>query len=142
MSDNDEELFGRLLDGEPIKASVRLNPPDVEIREEDRQLFICSLALTALLRPGWDYACGTLAEKLRGREEFEGFKRRNAHSIAPQRTGPDPDPYLDCPRCNVDGSGIMLHAKDMFVDAVSRLVLCEKHKGPASKKILRIEVEE
>lgn len=33
-----------------------------EVAEDQRQMILCALALTTLLRPGWEYACGEIAD--------------------------------------------------------------------------------
>ena len=61
------------------------------LREDDRQLVLLSLACLALLRPGWDWALGNVAEKLDGRDAFEHFKRCNEDVVKPQSLpGPPP----------------------------------------------------
>ncbi len=54
-----------------------------DIDESDRQMLLLSLGLCVLLRPGFDYACGEIAEKLGGRAMFEDFKRFNPN-VKPQ----------------------------------------------------------
>ncbi len=56
----------------------------VDIDEADRQMLLLSLGLCALLRPGFHYACGEIAETLQGRAMFEDFRRLNADVVHPQ----------------------------------------------------------
>lgn len=49
--------------------------------EADRQMVLLSLALCTLLRPGFHYACGEIAERLQGRDMFEEFRRLNADVV-------------------------------------------------------------
>ena len=51
--------------------------------EADRQFILLSLALCALLRPGFDYAAGKIAQKLNGRAMFEAFKKANRDIVHP-----------------------------------------------------------
>lgn len=61
-----------------------------DIEESDRQLLLLSLGLCALLRPGFNYACGNIAEKLDGsRGRFEEFKRLNDDQVGPQGEPPN-----------------------------------------------------
>jgi hypothetical protein len=57
--------------------------PSVEIDEADRQAIVLALALTALLRPGWDSYLESVATKLWGATEFAEFKRANADQVRP-----------------------------------------------------------
>jgi hypothetical protein len=63
-------------------------PPTLEIKYEDRQLLVLSLALCSLLRPGWEYACREMAKRMCGgsSEMFDGFRECNE-----ARTPPHPD---------------------------------------------------
>jgi hypothetical protein len=56
---------------------------NVEIDEGQRQMILCALALTTLLRPGWEYACGEIADVFHGREMFELFRRNNRDQVKP-----------------------------------------------------------
>lgn len=56
---------------------------NVELEEEDRQFLLLGLALTARLRPGFDYAAGEIAKKLGGEQMFTDFKKYNAN-VEPQ----------------------------------------------------------
>ena len=55
-----------------------------EMEECDRQATLLALATLALHRPGWDWMLGEIAEKLRGREMFDNFKRLNNDGIVPR----------------------------------------------------------
>lgn len=57
----------------------------VAITEDDRQMILLSLALCTLLRPGFYYACGNIADQFQGREMFEEFRRLNGDSVQLQR---------------------------------------------------------
>jgi len=48
-----------------------------EICEEDRQLLLLGLAVLAIQRPGFKYACGEVAKKYHGEQMFEDFIRYN-----------------------------------------------------------------
>jgi hypothetical protein len=56
--------------------------------EGQRQLSLLALAHLALLRPGFEYALGELAEVFHGREMYEEFKRANADRTPPQDLWP------------------------------------------------------
>jgi hypothetical protein len=53
-----------------------------KIGKADRDFLLLSLALCSLARPGFHYAAGEIAEKLRGRAEFERFRELNADQTA------------------------------------------------------------
>jgi hypothetical protein len=55
-----------------------------DVEEADRQMLCLSLALCSLLRPGFEYACGEIAEKLQGRAMFADFRHFNMHSVKRQ----------------------------------------------------------
>jgi hypothetical protein len=55
-----------------------------EISEEDRQFIVLSLALTSLLRPGFNYAALEIAKKFGAEKMFADFKRYNCETVQPQ----------------------------------------------------------
>ena len=59
--------------------------PERELREEDRQLVLLSLARLALLRPGFDDALRAIAIKLDGAEMYDKFKLLAAPAPTPAR---------------------------------------------------------
>src|SRR3989442_563155 len=61
-----------------------LTMSNYSLQEEERQLIVLSLALCALLRPGFESAVGNIAEKLDGRDMFNEFRRLNADVVSPQ----------------------------------------------------------
>jgi hypothetical protein len=61
----------------------------LELSEEQRQLTLLALALTALLRPGFDLALREIASKLErpgypGLGMFDGFKNLNRDQVEPR----------------------------------------------------------
>lgn len=54
--------------------------------EGDRQMLLLAIAELALRRPGWDRTLGRLAERLSGREMFEGFKETSEGIVVPEET--------------------------------------------------------
>jgi hypothetical protein len=56
--------------------------------EGDRQMVLLALANLALLRPGFDFAIGLIAEKLDGKEMCEEFKRLNSDVVKPVNLWP------------------------------------------------------
>lgn len=56
----------------------------IGLDESERQFLILACALVALLRPGWDYCSGTIADKLQGKAMFERMKELNADVVKPQ----------------------------------------------------------
>jgi len=64
--------------------------------EEDRQLVLLAMAESALLRPGFDDAYSQIADRMQGREVFEGFKKANRDRIKPHsfpREAPNEIPH-------------------------------------------------
>lgn len=51
----------------------------IEIEEDERQLLILALALTSLLRPGWEPMCREKAVKLSGGGMFDEFRLYNTN---------------------------------------------------------------
>lgn len=60
----------------------------LELTEEERQLTVLALALTALLRPGFDWALRQVAVKLGGEDELDAFKMLNSDVVKPQPRQP------------------------------------------------------
>lgn len=56
--------------------------------ESDRQMLLLALGNLALLRPGFDFACGLIAEKLDGKEMYEKFKELNNDVVKPVNMWP------------------------------------------------------
>jgi hypothetical protein len=63
-----------------------LNIEKVAIVEADRQMILLSLALCTLLRPGFYYSCGNIADQFQGREMFERFRELNTDIVKPTRS--------------------------------------------------------
>lgn len=55
-----------------------------EFDEGERQLVVLSLALCSLLRPGFDWALGEIAEKLHARPMYEEMARLNQDRVKPE----------------------------------------------------------
>jgi hypothetical protein len=53
----------------------------LSLDEGERQMILLAMAELALSRPGWDWTLGETAEKLHGREMFEGFKKTSADRV-------------------------------------------------------------
>lgn len=78
------EMALRPIQEAPAAALPEIDIERVAIVEEDRQMIILALALTTLLRPGWYYACGNIADRFQGRDQFEEMRRLNADVVKPQ----------------------------------------------------------
>jgi len=46
----------------------------VELSEDERQMILMALGRLAVDRPGFEWFIGQIADKLQGRERFQGFK--------------------------------------------------------------------
>lgn len=55
-----------------------------EIEEEERQMVLLAIAILAIVRPGFAWALGEVAEKLQGRPMFEAFKQFNEDQYKPR----------------------------------------------------------
>lgn len=55
----------------------------VTIDECERQLILLALAKVAVERPGWEYCCGLLADKLEGRFLFQKFHNLRTDAALP-----------------------------------------------------------
>jgi hypothetical protein len=63
----------------------------IDISEDERQFLLLALALTVLLRPGFNLPAEALADKLEGLRMYEKFMHYNADVVKPQRLPADPN---------------------------------------------------
>jgi len=84
------DAFGAPLEDVENDDVDTLKPPPVKpedllgLAEEDRQFVLLSLALCSLLRPGFHFAAGNIAQKFFGREMFEQFREYNRDTVNPE----------------------------------------------------------
>ena len=79
-----------------------------KIEEGERQMILLAIAELALTRPGWDWCLGELAEKLSGREMFEGFKVTSSDRVKPADFLRLQDPT---PKATTEGTEVTQEAK-------------------------------
>lgn len=56
----------------------------IAFQDEHRSIMLLALAELALRRPGWDMICGQIADDLKGREMYDGFKITSADIVVPK----------------------------------------------------------